>query len=149
MNVWAAVVEMIRDRPILGIGPGNDAFNKIYPLYMRPRYSALSAYSLFLEIAVETGFVGLLTFLWLLVVTFNQGVQQLSRLRASANPQAFWLMGAIASMAGTIAHNLVDTVIYRPEISTLWWLMVAIIASYYITPKADTLTTEKLLGGSI
>lgn len=149
MNVWAAVVEMIRDRPILGIGPGNNAFNKIYPLYMRPRYSALSAYSLFLEIAVETGFVGLLTFLWLLVVTFNQGVQQLSRLRASANPQAFWLMGAIASMAGTIAHNLVDTVIYRPEISTLWWLMVAIIASYYITPKADTSTTEKLLGGSI
>jgi len=35
INVWAAVVEMIRDRPILGIGPGNTAFNKIYPLYQR------------------------------------------------------------------------------------------------------------------
>jgi len=37
INVWAAVVEMIHDRPILGIGPGNTAFNKIYPLYQRPR----------------------------------------------------------------------------------------------------------------
>jgi len=31
INVWAAVVEMIRDRPILGIGSGSTAFNKIYP----------------------------------------------------------------------------------------------------------------------
>jgi len=45
INVWTAVVDMIRDRPILGIGPGNTAFNKVYPLYMKPRFTALSAYS--------------------------------------------------------------------------------------------------------
>ena len=27
INVWTAVIDMIKDRPILGIGPGNDAFN--------------------------------------------------------------------------------------------------------------------------
>jgi putative inorganic carbon (hco3(-)) transporter len=32
-NVWEAVKEMIWDRPIFGIGPGHDVFNKIYPLY--------------------------------------------------------------------------------------------------------------------
>lgn len=31
LNVWAAVQRMISDRPLLGIGPGNSAFNKIYP----------------------------------------------------------------------------------------------------------------------
>lgn len=138
MNVWSAVVEMIRDRPILGIGPGNNAFNKIYPLYQRPRFTALSAYSVFLEIAVETGLIGFLCFLWLLIVTFNQGVQQLGRLRMSAHPDAFWLMGAIAAIAGMLSHGLVDTVWYRPEVSTLWWLMIAIIASYYVTPPSDT-----------
>jgi len=30
----------------------------------------------------------------------------------------------------------VDTVWYRPEISTLWWLMVALVASYY--PQIDS-----------
>lgn len=54
INVWAAVIEMIQDRPFLGIGPGNTAFNKIYPLYQRPRYNALSAYSFVLEVAVST-----------------------------------------------------------------------------------------------
>jgi len=38
---------MILDRPIIGIGPGHDAFNKIYPLYQLPAL-ALSAYSIFL-----------------------------------------------------------------------------------------------------
>jgi putative inorganic carbon (HCO3(-)) transporter len=144
INVWAAVTEMIRDRPILGIGPGNTAFNKVYPLYMRPRYSALSAYSIVLEVAVETGLIGLSCFLWLLLVTFNQGVQQLRRLRDIANRDGFWLMAAIAAMSGTLAHNLFDTVWYRPEINTLWWLTIAIIASFYVPAIADTSRVEGL-----
>ncbi|HBL12241.1 MAG TPA: putative bicarbonate transporter, IctB family [Cyanobacteria bacterium UBA11162] len=137
MNVWSAVIEMIRDRPILGIGPGNNAFNKIYPLYQSPKYTALSAYSIFLEVAVETGLIGFSCFLWLLIVTFNRGMQQLTRLRDLVNPQGFWLIAAIATMAGMLSHGLVDTVWYRPEVSTLWWLMVAIIASYYVAPQPD------------
>jgi len=43
-SIWAAVVEMIRDRPILGIGPGTVKFTL---LYQRPRFNALSAYSIY------------------------------------------------------------------------------------------------------
>ncbi|MCP2728454.1 IctB family putative bicarbonate transporter [Limnofasciculus baicalensis] len=139
INVWYAVLDMIRDRPIIGIGPGNNAFNKIYPLFQRPRFTALSAYSIFLEVAVETGLIGFSCFLWLLIVTFNLGVQQLKRLRDSFNPQGFWLMAAISAIAGMLGHGLVDTVWYRPEVSTLWWLMVALIASYYFPPQVNML----------
>lgn len=132
INVWAAVLDMIQDRPILGIGPGNTAFNQIYPLYQRPRFSALSAYSIPLEIAVETGLVGLTCFIWLLVVACTQGWLQLQRLRQMANPQGYWLMGAIATLLGMLTHGLVDTVWYRPQVNTLWWLCIALIASYYI-----------------
>jgi putative inorganic carbon (HCO3(-)) transporter len=131
INVWQSVIEMIRDRPILGIGPGNSAFNKIYPLYMRPRFSALSAYSVWLETAVETGIIGLMAFFWLLVVTLNQGLQQLQQMRSQANLQGYWLMGAIAIIVGMLGHGVVDTVWYRPQINTLWWLVMAIVASYY------------------
>ncbi|MBD2438705.1 IctB family putative bicarbonate transporter [Nostoc sp. FACHB-110] len=130
-NVWDAVFEMIRDRPIIGIGPGHNSFNKIYPLYQRPRYSALSAYSILLEVAVETGFIGLACFLWLIIVTFNTAFLQLRRLRQSRNIQGFWLIGAFASLLGMLAHGTVDTIWFRPEVNTLWWLMVALIASYW------------------
>ncbi|MBF2079413.1 MAG: putative bicarbonate transporter, IctB family [Synechococcales cyanobacterium T60_A2020_003] len=131
INVWMAVIEMVKDRPFLGIGPGNAAFNKVYPFYQQPGYTALSAYSILLEIAVETGFIGLSCFLWLLTVTFNQGRIWLTQMRQDWNREVFWLMAAIATMVGMLMHGMVDTVWYRPQVSTLWWLMLAIVSSYY------------------
>lgn len=138
-NVWDAVFEMIRDRPIFGIGPGHNSFNKVYPLYQRPRYTALSAYSILFEVTVETGFVGLACFLWLLIVTFNTALLQVRRLRQIRSVEGFWLIGAIAILLGMLAHGTVDTVWYRPEVNTLWWLIVALIASYW-TPLAQNQT---------
>ena len=131
INVWMAVIDMIQARPILGIGPGNDAFNKVYPLFQQAGYTALSAYSVFLEVAVETGLIGLGCMIWLLLATLTQGWMQLQRLRQLRHREAFWLMGAIATMIGMLSHGLVDTVWYRPQVSTLWWMTVAIVASYY------------------
>lgn len=140
-NVWDAVFEMIRDRPIIGIGPGHNSFNKVYPFYQRPRYTALSAYSIFLEVAVETGFIGLGCFLWLIIVTLNTAFMQLRRLRQLGNKEGFWLIGAFATLLGMLAHGSVDTIWFRPEVNTLWWLMVALIASYW-TPLNNDQTSE-------
>ncbi|XTZ20085.1 MAG: O-antigen ligase family protein, partial [cyanobacterium endosymbiont of Rhopalodia fuxianensis] len=131
MNVWMRVIDMIKDYPLTGIGPGNGTFNIVYPRYMSPKYSALSAYSIFLETAVEMGLIGLGIFLWLIVVILNQGVQQMQRLRVGYNIQGFWLIAATAAMAGLLVQGLVDTVWYRPQVNTLWWFVVALIASQY------------------
>jgi len=139
INVWMAVLDMIRDRPILGIGPGNRAFNQIYPLYGQARFTALSAYSIFLEVLVETGIIGLGCFLWLLLVTFNQAGRQVQVLRARAHPELPWLLAAIAAMLGMLAHGLADTVWYRPQIALLWWFAIALIACYSrLLPPSST-----------
>lgn len=145
-NVWDAVLEMIRDRPIIGIGPGHNSFNKIYPLYQRPRYSALSAYSIFLETAVESGFVGLSCFIWLIIVIINSGLVQMRQFLKVRNQDGLWLIGAIAAIFGMLGHGTVDTVWYRPEVNTLWWLMVAIVASYWnhLTENRGEIRTEHI-----
>lgn len=130
LNVWLSALEMIKDRPVLGIGPGNAAFNKVYPLYQEARFTALSAYSIPLEIAVETGLVGFSIFCWFLLVTFNQGWRELQQVRQQGDRQGFWLLAAIASLTGLLGHGLVDTVWFRPEIYTVWWMTVALIASW-------------------
>jgi putative inorganic carbon (HCO3(-)) transporter len=130
-NVWDAVFQMIRDRPIIGIGPGHNSFNKIYPLYQHPRYSALSAYSIFLETAVESGLVGLSCFIWLIIVIVNTGLVQMRSFLKVRNQDGLWLIGAIAAIFGMLGHGTVDTVWYRPEVNTVWWLMVAMVASYW------------------
>jgi putative inorganic carbon (hco3(-)) transporter len=132
INVWLAVKQMIQDRPILGIGPGDRVFKKVYPIYqINPKFSALGAYSVFMETIVEIGFLGFAFLLWLLITIFNVGWQQISYLRTYRDPQAYWLMAAIVSALGMMCQGMFDTVWYRPYVQMLWWFCVAIIAGFY------------------
>ncbi|MGB7414916.1 MAG: IctB family putative bicarbonate transporter, partial [Thermosynechococcaceae cyanobacterium] len=139
INVWASVRRMIRAYPILGIGPGNAAFNKIYPLYQLPNYSALSAYSIYLELLVEVGVVGFTCFLWFLLVLLNRAFVALQQLRTQQSQEVLWLIAGVATITGMLAHGAVDTVWYRPEIATLWWFMVALVTSYATKPAPKPL----------
>ena len=131
IEVWQACFKIIRDYPLIGIGPGNDAFNQIYPRYMNPRYPALSAYSVYLEHLVEMGYLGFGCFVWLVTVTIDYGIRQLSRLCQNKTKRGFYLIGALAAAVSLAFHGFVDTVWYRPQINTVWWLVLAIIASFY------------------
>jgi putative inorganic carbon (HCO3(-)) transporter len=135
ITVWTSVQEMIRAYPILGIGPGNSAFNQIYPLFQRPNYSALGAYSIYLELMVEVGLVGFAVFMWFLVTVFDRGVTALIKFRDRHTLHSIWLMGALASMVGMMIHGIVDTVWYRPELATVWWLMVALVVAIAVSPN--------------
>ncbi|MEN9217010.1 MAG: IctB family putative bicarbonate transporter [Gloeomargarita sp. HHBFW_bins_162] len=131
INVWAAVVAMIRDHPWLGIGPGNRAFNLIYPLYQRPNFNALGAYSVPLEVAVESGLLGLAAFLALTATIVRRSWVNLSAWMRKPVPQTFLLMGILAGLVGTMTHGLVDTLWFRPQIQILWWFGVALVFCTY------------------
>jgi putative inorganic carbon (hco3(-)) transporter len=136
INVWQAVQQMIRQRPLLGIGYGDRVFKKVYPIYqINPKYSALSAYSIYLETLVEMGFIGLLSFLWIMLVSLFHGIVPLKGLREMQDSHYFWLMGGVAGAIGLAVQGCFDTVWYRPDINILWWLSLGIIASFYY-PKA-------------
>ena len=137
VNVWMSVLNMIKAKPILGIGPGNKAFNQIYPLYQRSGYSALGTYSVPLEITVETGIVGVICYGWMVFTVMRQGWIALNRLRSDRDSSGLWIIAAIATLVGMLVHGLVDTVWYRPQVQLLWWLAIAIISSFYIAPTTN------------
>lgn len=134
VNVWQSVLNMIKAKPILGIGPGNKAFNLVYPQYQRSGYSALGAYSVPLELTVETGIIGVICYGWLIFTILSQAWIALNRLRSDRDSSGLWIIAAIATIVGMIAHGLVDTVWYRPQVQLLWWLAIAIVSSFYIAP---------------
>jgi putative inorganic carbon (hco3(-)) transporter len=142
LNVWPAVFKMIRSRPILGIGPGNKAFNQVYPIYQRSDFSALGTYSVPLEITVETGFVGLVCYIWLLATVIRTGWQNLNRFRQEGSTEGLWMVAALSIVAGMTAHSLVDTVWYRPQVQILWWMAIALIASFCLQPIASESCSE-------
>ena len=125
INVWLAAIEMIQERPWLGIGPGNSAFNLIYPLYQQPGYTALSAYSVPLELAVETGIPGLLAATGLLFSALRLGLQQLQRDLVLSLPA----LGAAAAVIGLAGHGVVDTIFFRPEVQISGWFALATLGA--------------------
>ncbi|WP_199289094.1 IctB family putative bicarbonate transporter [Cyanobium sp. FACHB-13342] len=125
INVWLAALDMIQARPWLGIGPGNDAFNQIYPLFQQPKFNALSAYSIPLELAVEAGIPGLLAGIGLLVANLRTAT-------ALWRGDGFFSLPAlavIAVIAGLAVQGLTDTIFFRPEVQLVGWFCVATLAA--------------------
>ncbi|MEY2645898.1 MAG: putative bicarbonate transporter, IctB family [Cyanobacteriota bacterium] len=124
INVWLAAIEMIQDRPWLGIGPGNSAFNLIYPLYQQPKFNALSAYSVPLELLVEGGIPGLLAGLGLLQASLRRGLTQLRGESSWALPA----LAAVAAIAGLCIQGATDTIFFRPEVQMTGWFCLATLS---------------------
>ncbi len=129
INVWLAVLDMIQARPWLGIGPGNDAFNIIYPLYQQPKFNALSAYSIPLELTVEAGVPGLVAGLGLVVVSLRKAL----RLAAGGGPFAAPAIGIAGAITALAVQGLTDTIFFRPEVQLSFWFCLATLAAAPVT----------------
>ena len=124
-NVWTSVMEMIRDRPWIGIGPGNTIFNLIYPLYQQPKFNALSAYSIPLEWLVEAGVPGLITGGGLFLTAMGTGLRQWRSNGVLALPS----LAAVAAFAGLAIQGLTDTIFFRPEVQLIALFSLATLAA--------------------
>jgi putative inorganic carbon (HCO3(-)) transporter len=131
LNVWTSALAMIQDRPWIGIGPGNHAFNLIYPLYQQPKFNALSAYSIPLELLVEAGIPGLLAGLGLLLSAVKVGLGQW---RSNA-PLALPSLAAVAVFAGLGVQGLTDTIFFRPEVQLIALFSLATLAVAAAAPS--------------
>lgn len=123
-NVYHSSVEMFKDNWLLGIGVGNQNFREIYGLYMKTGFDALSAYNIFLEIAVESGIFALIAFVGFLITLVKNSVQFILK---SENTKAVILVATAGiSICAVCIHGFVDTVFFRPQIQFVFWTMVAI-----------------------
>lgn len=127
LNVYQAAGDMIRDNWLLGIGVGNQNFREIYGLYMRTGFDALSAYSIYLEITVESGIFALFAFIGFLATL---GCKAINFILSSKNLKASAIVAiSITSIFAVIVHGLVDTVFFRPQIQFVFWTMVAFVSA--------------------
>lgn len=118
---------MFKENWLLGIGVGNKNFREIYGLYMRTGFDALSAYNIFLEIAVESGIFALIAFLGFAITLLVDGAKII--LKSTDVRKVIFLSGAAISIFAVMVHGLVDTVFFRPQIQFIFWTMCAIISA--------------------
>lgn len=126
VNVYLSSIEMFKDNWLIGIGIGNTVFRLVYGLYMVTGFDALGAYSVPLEIAVEMGVIGLLAFLWMLLVFFSNA---LKRFNSTKSLELKLIIASIVvAFIGIGGQGVFDTIWYRPQVHIIFWLLVAILA---------------------
>lgn len=130
-NVYNSSVEMFKDNWLLGIGVGNQNFREIYGLYMKTGFDALSAYNIFLEIAVESGVFALIAFVGFLITLIKNAVKFI--LQSSNTKDVIIVSTALISICAVSIHGLVDTVFFRPQIQFVFWTMVAVARTCIFT----------------
>ena len=126
-NVYHSSIDMFKDNWLLGIGVGNQNFREIYGLYMKTGFDALSAYNIFLEIAVESGIFALIAFLGFLVTLVKNAVKFIFKSEDVKN--VILVSAGIISVCAVCVHGMVDTVFFRPQIQFVFWTLVAIISN--------------------
>ena len=125
-NVYQSSLDMFKDNWLLGIGIGNQNFREIYGLYMKTGFDALSAYNIFLEIAVESGIFALVAFLGFLIILIKKSVKFV--IHSQNTKPVIFVSCALISIFALITHGLVDTVFFRPQIQFIFWTMAAVCA---------------------
>ena len=110
-NVYHSSIEMFKDNWLLGIGVGNQNFREIYGLYMKTGFDALSAYNIFLEIAVESGIFALIAFVGFLITLVKNAVNFI--LKSKDTKDVIIVSSAIISIVAVCIHGMVDSVFFR------------------------------------
>ena len=109
MDLWRSALEMFRDQPLTGIGPG--AFGHELRAYREPllaRDHVSTAHNLYLNTAAEMGIPGVLTLLWIVGV-LAQIWRRRWRTLAPGSPEWWRCLSIGAALAGLAAQFLVDT----------------------------------------
>jgi putative inorganic carbon (HCO3(-)) transporter len=128
--------QIIRDNPVLGVGANN--FAAAIKQYLTPDYNGDFIYSVhnqYLLIWAETGFGGLLAFLWFLAQTLRRAWQCWKLSDRLLSPFALAFM---TGLIGYMTHMFVDLFRGR-QLMQLIWIIAALIGSIHgILTQAST-----------
>jgi len=127
--IWQGASMIYSKHPLFGFGPMT--FREIFPLFEKLVDKYISSWhNDYLQVYMESGIIGVLTFLWLGFSVFYCGMDIfLSKFADSYNKDlAFALMLA---MVGFYATGIVGTFIFSPITSLLYLIILGILAINY------------------
>lgn len=122
--IWLGVLDMLKDYWLCGIGPGDVAFNRVYPAYSYNSISAPHAHSLFLQIVCDAGACALIVFVVLIFVYLRMMCGAVSR---EKDRDSRLLQTALtAGVLGFLLQAMTDYSFYNYRVMLLFWSYLAL-----------------------
>jgi putative inorganic carbon (hco3(-)) transporter len=143
--LWQSALHMIRDHPLLGIGP--DQFLYYYdPAFTSQPYLisringhlTVAAYqpnlahphNLALDLWLSAGLLGLAGYVVVVVALVSRALRLLRRVGGAGEPwRLVAAVGVLGALLATLSHGMVDSAYFQPDLAlAFWWSVVALVA---------------------
>ncbi len=135
LAMWQSAIHMIQDRPVLGHGLNTFMANYLHYRIggeRQPRY----AHNCYLQMAAETGLIGLAAFLGMLWLLFHRCLRSLQE----ASDAARWafLFALLVGLVGFVVQAGGDTNFYSLRQSALFWTMAGFALGLGFQPAVSS-----------
>ncbi len=127
--LWETTWNMLRDRPLLGVGIGN--YRLAQGAYVREEVPLLMtgthAHNIWLQAAVERGVLGMLALLWVSATLLREAVRAVRMLRPVGGMAHALAAAAVAALAGFFIDGFVQNNFGDSQVAMLFWLVAGIV----------------------
>lgn len=116
---WREALAMLKDRPILGAGLAG--YQETVKPYHRNQHIEIFLYphNLILNFYSELGLLGLIAFIWLIIIFFKTAFNNLKE-------NSVLKISLASAMIALLAHGLVDVPYFKNDLSILFWIIVGL-----------------------
>lgn len=144
INRWNSAIRMFREKPLFGWGPGTYAFQ--YAPFQRSSEKTIistnqgdlgNAHSEFLGPLAESGFIGMLSFLFLMITVYYCGMNLYYKLEDSDLRNLVFY--SLLSLTTYFVHGLLNNFLDTDKLAIIFWSLISVIAVIDIYYKEDTI----------
>ncbi len=125
LQVWADILKMIQDRPILG--HGLNTFMRAFEAYRSdPGTNPTYAHNSYLQLTAETGLIGLVAFLWIFRNLFRWFLQFLTAYGIKNDDLIIPAMGVLSAIFAFLFQSFFDNQFYSLQLVAYLWFLVGL-----------------------
>lgn len=126
--IWQSAWQMIKEHPILGIGPGQFQASFLLLGDQSGQFAttlpyALHPHNLFLNVYLSTGLLGLIGSVW-----FLAGLGKGFFRNTARSPL---VLAASCAIVAVLVHGLFDSTIFKNDLAIIFWLLVFLVGNRY------------------
>jgi putative inorganic carbon (HCO3(-)) transporter len=127
--IWHVAWKMFISKPWLGLGLGTFMFNFNKFSDGTYQYGVPYAHNCYLQVAAETGLVGLIIFLSIIVLFFYLGSRSLNSIKGHKTFSWYVLLASLAALLGYSVQMGVDTIFYSLDLGLMFWMLLGLGAA--------------------
>lgn len=148
LNRWHSAIELFKERPIIGWGPGTYIFvygdfqiAKDRTVISTNRGSGGNAHSEYLGLMAESGITAAVLYLLILIIVFYKGIRYYQT--SSDREIRMLVMASLLGISTYVMHSTLNNFLDADEIAAPFWAFAAVIAAADISTKSTLIKLKE------